>query len=174
MKSWYNGHGLWNTHFDFEIIISFSFLSEKCQNFKKKDLFFIADSQQCYFLFFWVLDSSFSEFSRFVIQCFFPFFSDLFSWLILFLFRSLIVETGIYTRDLRQTTSTVSRNGPTGEDEDGPDLVAPSLKEMFTAAMVMQSTSVAGTDEKKSSKKGKKGKGGKGTLLFATGAQRKY
>jgi len=88
------------------------------------------------------------------------------------------VGTGIYTRDLRQMSSTASRNGPSGnDDEDGPNLVAPSLKEMFTAAMVMQSTSVAGTDEKKSSsnKKGKKGKGGgKGTLLFATGAQRKY
>jgi len=80
----------------------------------------------------------------------------------------------VYTRSLNSTATTTQN---VDGDEDGPNIVAPSLKEMFTAAMVMQSSSV--TTESTASPSGKKsnskkGKKNKGTLLFATGAQRKY
>jgi len=80
----------------------------------------------------------------------------------------------VYTRSLNSTATTTQN---VDGDEDGPNIVAPSLKEMFTAAMVMQSSSSAKAESSMSSGKkstSKKGKKNKGTLLFATGAQRKY
>lgn len=64
------------------------------------------------------------------------------------------------------------------DDLDGDDdVTAPSLKEMFSAAMNTQWTiekcESQDPGKRKGSAKGKKGKA-KGTLLFATGGQRKY
>ena len=62
-------------------------------------------------------------------------------------------------------------------DDDGPDIAAPSFKDMFTAALlttpVEQAEPKQQPFEQKAQKGGKKKKN-KGTLLFATGAQRKY
>jgi len=82
-------------------------------------------------------------------------------------------EPDVFTRKLTAI-------GPQEDDDDGPNVVAPSLKEMFSAAMFSQgaingagSTEPSAENIVKSGKKGKKGKA-KGTLLFSTGAQRKY
>ena len=69
------------------------------------------------------------------------------------------------------------------EDDDGPEIVAPTFKEMFSAAMFTapstelsnsSNSSVLGKSDVPGKSGKKKKKGNKGTLLFATGGQRKY
>ena len=67
----------------------------------------------------------------------------------------------------------ILKNESNADDDDCPDIVAPSFKEMFSSAMM--TTTVETPDERSDRKTGgKKKKNNKGMLLFATGAQRKY
>lgn len=101
---------------------------------------------------------------------------------------TLNLSDSLYTRAIP------NQHGSDGDDEDGPNIVAPSLREMFSAAMVTQplgyysnsgeqhhqsspnegTSHAATTGSNKEKGKKKKKKKTKGTLLFATGAQRKY
>ena len=87
----------------------------------------------------------------------------------------MLAPQAVYTRSLIPATRTITQRNDVDDDEDGPNIFAPSLKEMFTAAMVMQSSSnIVATEASEKKSTSKKGKKSKGTLLFATGAQRKY
>lgn len=91
--------------------------------------------------------------------------------LILLIFFSLFLGS-VYTRNLSSNIQEYDN-----DDDSGPNIVAPTLREMFSAAMITQPLSEQNLAPKNVSScgaKGKKKKKAKGTLLFATGAQRKY
>ena len=78
-------------------------------------------------------------------------------------------KANIYTRTLPDQTTTPTST----HDEDGPDVFRPDFKATFSAAMFATPLSNANAKANESKGKGKKKKD-KGTLLFATGGQRKY
>jgi len=88
-----------------------------------------------------------------------------------------------YARAMQQSSLspqvTNNNNRPREHDdpEDGPDIYAPSYKEMFSAALYTAPIEKQiSLDERAAVKKakGKKKKNNKGMLLFGTGGQRKY
>jgi hypothetical protein len=76
-----------------------------------------------------------------------------------------------YTRTLPLYETPPPVRNPTNSDDDGPDVYRPDFKETFSAAMFAAPLTNGKAVETKG--KGKKKKD-KGTLLFATGGQRKY